>query len=206
MDSQTFFTIVLSCLFAGGLAVGIYAMSIVAIEPKLARGGVWIAWLAGIMLCIWYGGTNDMLRSVRYTVAAAIAAALTVGLCSALDYIAGRESSQSAVPPHAAQAVPTLSHTDASALESLNNWLCEKDEGALRVEFDLVGILLHNIELMTKNHGPQTEKQEQFTDVFGDTRHMQFTQPIVVNGQYQAGAWRVNPGEIGILARISHTE
>ena len=97
------------------------------------------------------------------------------------------------------QTAPSLSAVETAALEALNNWLCGKDESALRTEFDLIGILEHNIDLMTKNRGPLTEKQEMFADVFGDPRHVQFTRPLVIDGKYQAGDWKVKPGEIGIM-------
>jgi peptidoglycan/LPS O-acetylase OafA/YrhL len=92
MDNQTFFTILLSMLFAVGSGVAIYAMSISLIEPRLAKRGVAVAWGAGIILCVWYGATNDMERTWRYAIAAAIAAALTVAACVALDYVRDREA------------------------------------------------------------------------------------------------------------------
>ncbi len=97
------------------------------------------------------------------------------------------------------QTAPSLSAAETAALEGLNNWLCGKDESSLRAEFDLIGILEHNIDLMTKDRGPLTEKQQRFADVFGDPRHVQFTRPLVTDGKYQGGDWKVNPGEIGIL-------
>lgn len=108
-------------------------------------------------------------------------------------------SSQAASPTERSVPAPKLGAQEAALLEGLKNWLCPKDEGALRTEFSLINVLVHNIDLMTENHGPLTEKQHRFVNVFGDGRHVRFTQPFAVNGTYQAGDWSVNPGEIGIL-------
>ena len=87
MDLQTFLAIVLSFAFALGIA----AMSIVTIDPRLARLGAYGAWGSLILLCIWFGGTNDMQRAWRYGIAASIAAIATIALCASLDYIKNRE-------------------------------------------------------------------------------------------------------------------
>jgi hypothetical protein len=92
MDLQTFLTIFLSCVFGLGIAIALYAMSIVTIDPRLARWGAYGAWLSLILLCIWFGGTNDMQRVWRYSLAAGIAAIATAALCASLDYIINRET------------------------------------------------------------------------------------------------------------------
>jgi hypothetical protein len=52
MDLQTFLTIFLSCVFGLGIAIALYAMSIVTIDPRLARWGAYGAWLSLILLCL----------------------------------------------------------------------------------------------------------------------------------------------------------
>ena len=92
MDFQTFLTIVLGSGFACGVAVAAYALSIGKIDPRLARRGVSIAWVFGAVLCVWFGGTNNMPPLWRYTIAAAVSAVLTVGCSWALDHIHDRNA------------------------------------------------------------------------------------------------------------------
>jgi hypothetical protein len=142
MDNQTFFTILLSMLFAVGSGVAIYAMSISLIEPRLAKRGVAVAWGAGIILCVWYGATNDMERTWRYAIAAAIAAALTVAACVALDYVRDREARSGA----ADAATPTAGQLQLGELRRLGDFV-GKDETPLRQLFDIYGVLAKNIEV-----------------------------------------------------------
>jgi hypothetical protein len=91
MDLQTFCTIILSSTFAVGVAVVLYAMSIVKIDPPLARMGAFLAWVSIILIFALFGGTNDMERWLRYGIAAILAAIATIILCISLEYIKHRE-------------------------------------------------------------------------------------------------------------------
>lgn len=92
MDNQTFFSVMLGFGFTVGVGVAIYAMSISAIEPRLANGGAVTAWLFGVSFCVCYGGTNEMHRFWRYGIASLTGAALTLCLCIAIDYIRTKEA------------------------------------------------------------------------------------------------------------------
>lgn len=94
---------------------------------------------------------------------------------------------------------PTPPASQSEFLLSLNNWLCSKDEWALRTEFDLIGMLQSNIDLMTQNYGPLNEKQKRLAKVFVTSDHVQLVHPPAAGSQYQSGDWSVRPGEVGIL-------
>ena len=72
VDSQTFFTLLLSLAFALGVAVTPYAMSPQLLSQDWRAAGRLVAWGSVILLCVWYGGTNDMQRGWRYVIAGSI--------------------------------------------------------------------------------------------------------------------------------------
>jgi len=137
MATETFLTLILSSVLAVALAVGAYAMSIVVIKPRLARACVWSAWFSIMLLCAWYGGTNEMQRLLRYSLAALIGGGTTVLLAVALDYIKGEEIAakrpvESAVAP-AHTMPPTISNVGKIEAPNAETILSVRDRAVGRL-------------------------------------------------------------------------
>ncbi len=75
-------------------------MSIIKVEYKLAKYALTLAWLMGLLLCAWFGATNDMNKIWRYGLAAVTAALSAVVLSAALEWIRDKEFQQDNTPIH----------------------------------------------------------------------------------------------------------
>jgi len=100
-------------------------------------------------------------------------------------------------------ASPTTKRTSAAesaALDDLNNWLCVKDEVALRQAFDFTHIVQDNIDIMSKHGGPLTEKDKLAARIFPGFNHIKIhNRPLASGVRLQGGDWTVNPGEVGFI-------
>ncbi len=100
-------------------------------------------------------------------------------------------------PPATKQ--PAVNPAVQANLQEINEWLCPKDEMALRNEFDLVPMLETNISTMTANHSPLNEKRPDFATVFMDPAKIVFNRPMSPGSKLYVKDWNVKPGYIGYI-------